>query len=138
MQNDNERKYLDALIGLKSDEKNEMELKVRLNPTSLDLIENLMSKMEWSLGIAINSCLTHTLTISEDLCFSDFAKFNLDDNFEPLEFDLSVKNQNRISDLAKANAMNLNERFISYILAKSIDLFQEILLKKDEYKNAEE
>lgn len=138
MQNDNERKYLDALIGLKSGEKNEGELKIRLNPTSLDLIEKLMSKMEWSLDMVINSCLTHTLTISEDLCFSDFAKFGLDDNFESLELNLSVKNQNRISDLAQANAMDLNERFISYILAKSIDFFQELLLKKDEYKNAEE
>ncbi len=135
MQNDNERKYLDALLGLKSGEKNEGAIKIRVSPSSLDLIEKLMGKMEWSLDITINSCLTHTITISEDFNFSDFDSFSLADDFEPFELDLSVRNENRVSELAKDNAMDLDERFISYVLAKSIDLFQDVLLKKDAAKN---
>lgn len=137
MQNDNEKKYLDALLGLKSGEKNERAIKIRVSPSSLDLLEELMGKMEWSIGIAINSCLTHTLTISEDFSFSDFDNFSLGDDFEPFELDLSVKNENRIFELAKANAMDLDEKYVSYILAKSIDLFQEVLLKNVDTKNGE-
>lgn len=135
MQNDNETKYLDALLSLKPGKKNEEKIKIRVNPSSLDFIEKLMGKMEWSLDITINSCLTHTMTISDDFNFSDFDSFSLADDFEPFELYLSVKNENRISDLAKDNAMDLDERFISYVLAKSIKLFQDVLLKKDAAKN---
>lgn len=138
MPKNNESKYLDALLSLKSGEKSEETIKIRISPSSLDLVEKLMGKMEWSLDTAINSCLTHTINMREDFSFSDFDSFSLGDDFEPFELDLSIKNENRISSLAKANTIELDERLISYILTKSIQLFQKVLLKKDGDKSGKE
>ena len=138
MPNNNESKYLDALRGLKTGDKNKDIIKIRVSPLSLDLIEDLMDKMEWSLATAINSCITHTITISEALSFSDLDGFSLGDDFQPFELDLTVKNENRIFELAKNNNLEFHERFISYVLTKSIKHFQHVLLNKDGVENGKE
>lgn len=126
----NESKYIDALNSLKSGVKNEEKIKVRVNPRFLDLVEKIMNKMEWNISTAINSCITHTLSVNEVFSMADFEGFNLSDEFEPFELELTVKNENRIFEYAENNNLEFNEKYISYVLSESIRLFHDVLLGK--------
>lgn len=135
MPTNNENKYLCALSRLKSDDENKLLIQVRLSPLSLDLLEDLMKKMEWNLATAINSCITHATSLSENLGFNNFNDFSLSDDFELLELDLSIKNENRMSNLAEKNNFEFNGRFISYVLIESIQIFLNVLLNNNGAKN---
>ncbi len=135
MPTNNENKYIDALNGLKSSVKNEEFTKVRIESCSLDVVEKIMDKMEWSLSTAINSCITYTISISKKISFSNFDNFNLSDEFESVELDLSVKNENRIIKFAEKKDLKFNERLISYVLTNSIQHFHSVIFSVDGVEN---
>ena len=86
--------------------------------------------MEWSLEVAVNSCLTHALFVSKSIDLSEIEGFSLMEDFESIELDLSVKNQNRLDKLAGSNELDVDERILSYVFKESVMSFYCLLFQK--------
>lgn len=130
MSNKNETKYMEALNKLKSESLKNDLIQVKVKACSLDMIEEIMSRMEWDLNTSVNSCVTHAVSVSKSIDLSEFNDFSLMDDFEDIELDLSVKNENRLTELAESHELDFDNRFVSYALTESISSFYSVLFQK--------
>lgn len=138
MQINNDSKYINTLQMLNSDVEKKEDFSYRIGPLALSEIEDIMKKMEWDLTVAINSCITHTVSINKGLSFERYSSFDLHEKNESIPSSLTIKNENRITSLAEENSLDYNERFVSYVLTESIRVFYIFLLKADENNNEQE
>lgn len=130
MSNNNETKYMGALNKLKSKSSKNDLIQVKIKTCSLDMIEEIMSHMEWNLNTTVNSCVTHTISVSKSINLNEFNNFTLMDDFEDIEIDLSVKNENRLTELAESHELDFDNRFVSYALTESISSFYYVLFHR--------
>lgn len=130
MPKNNEKKYIEALNGLESKEETNELNEIKVDTASLDQIQEVMSKMEWSLQMAVNSCLTYALSVSKSIDMSGIGEYSLMDDFESIELDLSVKNQNRLNLLAESYDLDADERILSYVFKESVMSFYCLIIQK--------
>ncbi|KNH12768.1 hypothetical protein [Vibrio cyclitrophicus] len=138
MSNDNEKKHIKALNALESEKTHEEEIEFIFNSSSLDLIEKIMSKMEWNLSTTINSCMTHTISNCGNSSFSDFDKYSLNDDSEKVtDIDLSIKNEARLKEAIQKNSLEMNAESVSYVVDESVILFSKVIFGKGDANNEE-
>lgn len=130
MPSNNETKYIKALNSLESKVAKNEFVEIKVDSTSLDQIQEVVSTMEWSLEVAVNSCLTHALSVSKSIDLSEIEGFSLMEDFESIELDLSVKNQNRLDKLAGSHELDVDERILSYVFKESVMSFYCLLFQK--------